>query len=194
MAADSSINAEKTQIAPTVFVAKCPATAYAIAGGSEPAIDEIVICHQLIDRVVPAMIDITSAKIGTGRVATIATIPHRSSNREARAYSASLTKRRTFSLPARPMANPVSEQPVEPMSERSDPIQIPNSAPCAIMITLEGTGSTTSAMRSPTPITPASGPAFFSIGIGSVSSGTPNASAMPKHARKMPASASEIQR
>src|SRR5258706_15123276 len=126
MVADSSMSAEKTQIAPTVFVAMCPATAYAIAGGKDPRIEEMVICHQLIDGVVPAMMDITSAMIGTGRVATMATIPHRTSNRDARAYSASVTNRRTLSPPARPIANPATENPTDPTSERNDPIQTPN--------------------------------------------------------------------
>src|SRR5258706_11306263 len=100
-----------------------------MAGGSDPRIEEMVICHQLIAGVVPAMMDMTSAMIGTGLVATMATIPHRSSNRDARAYSASVTNRRTFSLPPPPHPNPPRQHPPHPTHQKIHPIPIPNHAP-----------------------------------------------------------------
>lgn len=107
IAADISMSAENTQIAPMLFVARWPATAEGKAAGDR----DLPPAHRRRragdDRHY-------LARIGTARVATIATAPRQSRMREARAYSASETKRRTFSRPARPIANPVSEQPTEP--------------------------------------------------------------------------------
>jgi hypothetical protein len=114
-----------------------------------------------------------SARIGIGRVTAMATTPQRASNAPARSCSRGVTRRRIAPLPARPTAKPVRAESVAPRSERSVPPATPNSAPCAVITRLEGTGRKTSATSSTTPPRAANGRAPPNNGAGSCSNAIP---------------------
>ena len=142
--------------------------------------------------VVPAMIAVVSARMGTGRVTISASGPHRSSSRLATACSSGETYRETRPAPLLPMAKATSAAPTLPVIESAVPRVIPNSAPCAVITMLDGTGRMTSASSRPTPSAAAPTPPRPSRSDGSMSSGIPSASTTRKLTRTIAAIASAI--